>query len=583
MIIMNNILKYFNNYKFKSLFFRNFILISLIVIIPFIIISVFFVNNLLKSFYSQNIKTCEKQVEKTQQQIDSRLSEINKISSKLTLDNTINNFMILNNSIDDEEITDKLKYISSTFEYIDSIYIYSNITGCTLSVGNVNFDNELLKDLFSDISEEKYKYVFIENENYYTDYITLIKPVYTSQSFPLGALFINISVYHLEQLMNSNDTSTLTFIVDENNNIICVKNIKKDTNIYDIMQSISYSDSKSQHKSYKGQSYIVCSSDSNIAGKKYISVSVMNTSFLSQNKMTLIFIFIMVLIMDMLISLLITMQTYAPITHIIDVLDQNYSSAIKRKTLYIKNQNELSYIINSLNKLQSDNIKISQDLDDTLKELSKMHYILMNSQINSHFLSNTLQSISWLAYGLTNSPNAVTESLSNLGEFYRLLTNTDSFLITLADELEYTKKYLQIMQLKYDDSFTIDYDIDNSVLSKNIPKLSFQPIIENSFVHGFDLTSKYMKISISVHKKNNDIEIVISDNGIGMSELDLKNLKNKLKSGDNTSKIGLSNINNRFKLIFGEQYGITVFSEWYNGTSVHLTLPNTDHSMTDNP
>lgn len=130
------------------------------------------------------------------------------------------------------------------------------------------------------------------------------------------------------------------------------------------------------------------------------------------------------------------------------------------------------------------------------------------------------------------------------------------------------------MQLKYDNIFTVDYDIDDTVLEAKIPKLSLQPILENAFMHGFDLNSNNNNIRISVHQKKNNIEIIISDNGIGMSEEKLKKLKNMLKTKHYTTKIGIANINNRFNSIFGETYGISIYSELYNGTSVHLNIPN---------
>ena len=129
------------------------------------------------------------------------------------------------------------------------------------------------------------------------------------------------------------------------------------------------------------------------------------------------------------------------------------------------------------------------------------------------------------------------------------------------------------MQLKYDNIFTVTYDIDNLTLDAKIPKLSLQPILENAFMHGFDLNSDNNEITISVHQRKNDIEIIISDNGIGMSDEELTNIKNSIKIKTHTSKIGITNINNRLNSIFGKNYGLSIHSELYNGTSIHLNLP----------
>ena len=563
--------KYFGDYKFKSLLFRNFILISSLVIVPFMILIVIFISGLFNTFYSHTTELSINQLEKIQQLTDTKFSEINQISSKLSLDDTIYNFLLFKNENYDAEAINKLKYISLTFDYIDSIYIYSNVTEHYLSINDSVFDKQEIKRLYKSISNEKYIYVINKNENYYTDYITFIKPIYITNTSPSGAIFINISIYHIEKLMNSKNSLNYTYIVDNNNKILCGSHEQFDDMLNKALTELSPGGIYQQF-SLKGKSYIACTADSTIPNSRYVSISQVD-SLLPENQMTLILICILAVILDILISLLITIQTYTPIYHILDVLNQNYSPIIKKKTLFIKNQNELSYIIDSLKQLQSDKMKITNDLASTIDELNNMHYMLMNSQINAHFLSNTLQAINWIAYELTNSPNDVTDSLSCLSDLYRNLSETDSFIISLSEELEYTEKYLKIMSAKYGKVFTVEYDIEPDTLDTKIPKLCLQPILENAFAHGFNFDSTHNEIKISAHTLKDKVEIVISDNGMGMSEENIKNIFNNHDTQKKTSKIGIANTHKRFKLMFGEEYGLTIKSELYEGTSIHLLLP----------
>lgn len=564
--------KYFGDYKFKSLLFKNFITVSLLVVVPFMLLIAIFISGIYNSFYTHTTELNKSQLEKIQHLTDTKFSEINQISSMLSLDETLYDFLLFSNEALDDEVIGKLKYISSTFDYIDSIYIYSNITGKHLSINDSVFDEDEIKNLYKSISNEKYIYVFNENENYYTDYITFIKPIYISHTSPSGAIFINISIYHIEKLMNSQNSSIYTYIVD-GNKILCGQNEQFDIILNEILASSS--DELCQRFSYDGKSYIICGVNSTLNGKKYASVSHVDT-FMPANHLYLIMLCVLAIIIDVLISLLITIQTYTPIYHILDVLNQNYSPIIKKKTFFIKNQNELSYIISSLKNLQSDKIKITNDLASAIDKLNNMHYMLMNSQINAHFLSNTLQSINWIAYDLTNSPNDVTDSLSCLSDLYRNLSETDSFIISLNEELEYTEKYLKIMSAKYGKIFTVNYNIEENILDTKVPKLCLQPLLENAFTHGFNLDSKHNKLIISAHTLKDNVEIIISDNGIGMSEEDIENIFNSENRKKKSSKIGIANTDKRFKLLFGEEYGLTINSELYEGTSIHILLPKND-------
>ena len=206
-----------------------------------------------------------------------------------------------------------------------------------------------------------------------------------------------------------------------------------------------------------------------------------------------------------------------------------------------------------------------------------MEYKLLASQINPHFLYNTLESIRMKA--LTDGNRDIAKAIRMLGRLMRYsLENTGSKSVTLTDSLDYITNYLSLMKLRFGDridySIVIDESLDADKL--HIPSLILQPVVENAVLHGLDEKTHEGMISIDV-KRCDDIEgilLTIKDNGQGMAESVLADLKRNIKHHDDSVKsIGLYNVAHRIELAYGKPYGIDVDSVLGQGTSVYITLP----------
>jgi two-component system sensor histidine kinase YesM len=207
----------------------------------------------------------------------------------------------------------------------------------------------------------------------------------------------------------------------------------------------------------------------------------------------------------------------------------------------------------------------------------EMEYKLLASQINPHFLYNTLESLRMKA--LTDGNRDIAKAIRMLGRLMRYsLENTGSKSVTLTDSLDYITNYLSLMKLRFGDridySIVIDESLDADKL--HIPSLILQPVVENAVLHGLDEKTHEGMISIDV-KRCADIEgilLTIKDNGQGMAESVLADLKRNIKHHDDSVKsIGLYNVAHRIELAYGKPYGIDVDSVLGQGTSVYITLP----------
>lgn len=215
--------------------------------------------------------------------------------------------------------------------------------------------------------------------------------------------------------------------------------------------------------------------------------------------------------------------------------------------------------------------------------MRQAHYLALQNQINPHFLYNTLEGIrgECLAAGL----NTVADMTEALGTFFRYTISNVENLVTLADEIINIQNYCLIQKYRFGERLRliIDYDGDSaeSIGRCHLPKLTLQPIVENAIVHGIERKMGQGVISIRIVTSEKRLIITISDNGLGMEEETLHRLNKRLntrsieymKPENETDGIALFNVNNRIRLLFGEEFGINLFSTLHVGTDVEINLP----------
>ncbi len=214
-----------------------------------------------------------------------------------------------------------------------------------------------------------------------------------------------------------------------------------------------------------------------------------------------------------------------------------------------------------------------QELMTTVREeevnLRKTELKALQAQINPHFLYNTLDSIAWMCEQGRNA-DAV-KMVHALARLFRISISRGHELIPIAKELEHAESYLQIQMYRYKNQFTYTFDVDPDCLGYYCNKITLQPIIENSINHGLDLMVDEGRIDVRVRFDGDDIVFSVQDNGVGMGPEQLEAIMQHGPT-DRTG-IGIKNVNDRLKIYFGRNYGLSITSEPDVGTCVEIRMP----------
>ena len=197
---------------------------------------------------------------------------------------------------------------------------------------------------------------------------------------------------------------------------------------------------------------------------------------------------------------------------------------------------------------------------------------LLQAQINPHFLYNTLDTIIWLIE--SGDKEKSIDMVSNLSGFFRSSLSKGRDVITLAEEKNHVLSYLAIQKTRYQDRMDFEIDIPESLNDYLLPKLTLQPLVENSIYHGIKLQREKGQIRVTAMDIGDKIELKVSDNGAGMTESRLEELREAMRDGNNVG-FGLRTVHKRLQLLFGEEFGLSIQSTDTVGTIVTAVIPKT--------
>lgn len=242
--------------------------------------------------------------------------------------------------------------------------------------------------------------------------------------------------------------------------------------------------------------------------------------------------------------------------------------------LEIKTNDEIGYLERSFNNMclrlqQNIEIKNKAELKAKTEELKSLQ-----AQINPHFMFNTLEAIR--GFAMINKDKETAKMIHILGNMYRWNLKKQDMFVEIYDELEYISFYLELQEICYRGKFNYEISVDNNINKLGIPKLILQPIIENAIHHGFSERADGGEIKIRGYRLNKDIILEIIDNGGGINEKALNTINDRLYlevDEDDLYSMGLRNVHQRIKILFGDKYGLDIKSEINIGTTVSVKLP----------
>lgn len=224
------------------------------------------------------------------------------------------------------------------------------------------------------------------------------------------------------------------------------------------------------------------------------------------------------------------------------------------------------------------------DLAGRERELleTRMKFAQLQNQINPHFLYNTLENIR--ARAILDDNEIIADMTEALSKFFRYNISKRTDVVKLSEELDNIRTYMHIQQYRFSNKFDFQvfvHDEDVSVLNAQIPKMTLQPVVENAIFHGMENKIGKGHIEIHIESDAENVYVLIEDDGIGMEEKTLREVRAKLEekpdgnwaAGRDSDGIAMCNVNNRLKLFFGERFGLSISSTENVGTEVELVLP----------
>ena len=237
-----------------------------------------------------------------------------------------------------------------------------------------------------------------------------------------------------------------------------------------------------------------------------------------------------------------------------------------------KSRDEIGQIGRALNEMSGNIARLMAEMEESFRQQRSAELALLQLRINPHFLYNTLESIRWMAKIQKNS--AIADMSASLINLLRNIAGNPKDLIPLEDELRLLEDYTAVMTIRFMGIFSMENQIDRSLYKFLIPKLTLQPLVENAIIHGITPSGIFGSIVLKGKLEGSWLILTIEDSGLGMSEEKLKNIfrQRAEKSGTSLNNIGVKNVDERLKLLYGEDAGLSFESEEKKFTRVTVHL-----------
>ena len=332
----------------------------------------------------------------------------------------------------------------------------------------------------------------------------------------------------------------------------------------------------SHNETFLGQRRLVTVKTVGYTGWKLVGVVPEEILWDNYGELLLFFLFIVFFSIFLLVFVNLRLSAWitAPVKKL-DLAVKELEAGAEQVDLDVGGPYEVEHLSRSIQSMVSTLRHLMDDIIQQEKQKRRSELDVLQSQINPHFLYNTLDSVIWMTEN-GRTGDAV-RMLTSLARLFRISLSRGSSCIPIADELEHARHYLTIQQMRYKNKFSAEISAEDGVEFLYTIKLIVQPILENAIYHGMDFADGDGEIRIRAFREGEDVIIQVADNGPGMPPEVVERLLDPAGEyaapGTKGSGIGLRNVHLRIQLAFGPEYGLTIQSEPDAGTGVRIRLP----------
>ena len=424
------------------------------------------------------------------------------------------------------------------------------------------------------------QYIFDNSENQYRWVISLSRAVEITQgtSTDQGVLLIDIAYGSLQQLLDNvaMGNQGYLYLASSSGELIYhpkIQLIDAGLEQENTLAVKSYRDGDYQEK-YRGKQRDVVVKSVGYTGWKLVGVTPKQGFSLNNLKTRLFMVFVIAFFLFLLalINSYISSRITAPIEELEKSVNALEEGALDTE-VYQGGSYEIQHLGRSIGDMAKRIQALMEDIVAEHESKRKSEFDTLQSQINPHFLYNTLDIIVWMIEN--EQKQEAVKVVMALARFFRISLSRGKSIIPVKDELEHVRSYLMIQQMRFKNKFTYDIQAEQEVLSLASLKLMLQPLVENAIYHGMEFMDGDGEILIKVFIQEERLRFIIEDNGLGMMKEQVQGLltEKKHSSSRRGSGIGVKNVNERIRLYFGEEYGLFIRSEPDEGTAVEICLP----------
>ena len=482
--------------------------------------------------------------------------------------------------------------ISGYSRYINKIVLFHN--GLVLQAGNsfgasTDVENIMKAPWFSSLLyRENSQYTLSLEDNPFTfssgrsagpKLLPLLRPLqYSARSKPEESwVFLGISTTLFSDTLKSLPPDALVYAVTAGGDIIASTDVNGEFDTSAIIGSLLADKGAEGNYQMKlnHENCVITYVKQPVSGLLFFEIRPESRMQLDHGviRRTVLIVFFFCIAIGLTLSLLISRQLGAPISRLTKRLEL-ISRGDFEPDHSIETDDEIGMIGRQINHMSGHISTLLETRVENEKEKKDMEIKMLQAQINPHFLYNTLDSIKWIATMQKNS--GIVSVVTALSSLLKNMAKGFNEKVTLRQELDFLQNYVIIEKIRYIELFDIDIIVEQEELyDARIIKLTLQPIVENAIFSGIEPSGRTGLITIRVWVKSGVLHISVTDNGIGISPENIKKLLTDTSriTRSNMSGIGLPNVDRRFKLVYGEDYGLTIESVVDQYTTITITLP----------
>lgn len=586
--------------KFKSIQSAIFCAVSILVLSAVLVVTVVSLRYTNSSIYENSVMYTQTIIGQLNQNIDSYISYMDNIASLVAGSGDAYKYLYSESGIDAlsrkeynqcrQRLTEQFKTILKGRSDIRNIGIVRRENGSSslfnngMSTRNQNLKLDTQRWYADAVGKyDHYNLTSSHVQNVISGerpwVITLSRGIrnYTGEGDSDGVVFIDLNYSAISELCTQNSVGTkgYVFILDQNGNIVYhpqqqqLYNELQTENISLIMNAKT--DVVTAGKGDDEKIYALSHSETT----GWTIVGCMNMSELLKNSRKARSIYMLVALGLIAIALVISSEIARNITFPIQKLRDSMKRVQKgdfsAAEIEVYSDNEIGSLTRSFNVMTQ---KIQDLMAQNIQEQEQKRKIelkALQSQINPHFLYNTLDSIIWMAEGKKNEE--VVLMTASLARLLRQSISIENELVTIGQEIEYVRSYLTIQKMRYKDKLEFEINVDPRITHAQIIRLVLQPIVENAIYHGLKYKESKGMLKVHGYELGERIIIDITDDGVGMDEETLKHIYDKHKVNYHSNGVGVYNVQQRLVLYYGKEYGIIYHSEKGKGTTATVVIP----------